>query len=117
MSRKKVTSGSSRSLRGVASELRRSLTASLYISIAENFRMNSLSGCCRAETRKSKTERNYANKINSNSVNAIDHLLDVVVDVRHAVLRDANHGVGLAAARLPVREYARCSNVRADSRE
>jgi hypothetical protein len=40
------TSGSSRRRRGVVSLLRRSLTASLYISMAENFKMNSLSGCC-----------------------------------------------------------------------
>lgn len=39
------TSGSSSSLRGVLSVLRRSLTASLYISIAENFKTNALSSC------------------------------------------------------------------------
>lgn len=39
------TSGSSSSLRGVLSVLRRSLTASLYISIAENFTANALSSC------------------------------------------------------------------------
>ena len=47
----RTTSGSSRSLRGVESWLRRSLTASLYISMAENFKMNSLSGCCSMQKR------------------------------------------------------------------
>jgi hypothetical protein len=37
-----------------------------------------------------------------------NHLVDVVVDVRHALLRDADHGVRLAAARLPVGKHACC---------
>lgn len=36
------------------------------------------------------------------------HLVYVGVDFGHAVLRDADHGVRLAAARLPVGENARC---------
>ena len=40
------TSGSSSSRSGVSSVLRRSLIASLYISIAENFKTNALSSCC-----------------------------------------------------------------------
>ena len=39
------TSGSSKSLSGVPSVPRRSFTASLYISIAENFNTNALSSC------------------------------------------------------------------------
>ena len=45
------TSGSSSSLRGVGSWHRRSLTASLQISMAKNFKMNPLSGCCSMEKR------------------------------------------------------------------
>jgi hypothetical protein len=38
------------------------------------------------------------------------HLVYVAVDFGHAVLRDADHGVRLAAARLPVGENARCAH-------
>lgn len=55
------TSGSSRSLRGVESWLRRSLTASLYISMAENFKMNSLSGCCSTDKGFNQVQRNIRN--------------------------------------------------------
>lgn len=36
-------------------------------------------------------------------------LVNVVVDVRHAELRDADHRVRLPAARLPVRKYTCCA--------
>ncbi len=109
------TSGSSSSLRGVLSVLRRSLTASLYISIAENFKTNALSSCWNNDNNF------YVNKVykqgylwsvklpmeqTHNNWNFY-YLMYIVKYVCYCILCYSNHGICLSTACLPI-----CKNTR-----
>lgn len=102
-----VTSGSSRSLRGELSTLRRSLTDSLYISMAENFKKNSLSVCL-TNKRKIKLDQKYYAEPFISIICA--YLLYVVIYIFDSVLRNSTHGVRFPAACLPIGKNSCCTN-------
>lgn len=101
---KSCTSGSSRSLSGEASALRRSLTASLYISIAENFKMNSLFSCCEIKyfnLTKSRTKITSAVQESRTW-----YPFYVIIDISHTMLGYPDHCMCLSTASLSIGKYS-----------